>query len=74
MDYSPLVSLNKALFGPYFLGGGGVAVGGSTLDSHDWQEGWVYPQYQVFRPDPDRKKIPQRQSRMKPWAQLPGET
>ena len=32
-DYLPLVSLNKALLGPYFLGG--VALGGGTLDSHD---------------------------------------
>ena len=31
-DYQPLVSLNKALLGPYFLGGG---IGGGTLDSHD---------------------------------------
>ena len=28
----PLVSLNKALLGPYFLGGG---LGGGTLGSHD---------------------------------------
>ena len=31
-DYeNPLVSLNKALLGPYFLGGGGI--GGGTLGS-----------------------------------------
>ena len=32
-DYWPLVSLNKALLGPYFLGGGGI--GGVPLGSHD---------------------------------------
>ena len=33
-DYeNPLVSFNKALLGPYFLGGGGI--GGVPLDSHD---------------------------------------
>ena len=32
-DYQPLVSLNKALLGPYFLGV--VALGGGTLGSHD---------------------------------------
>ncbi len=33
--YQPLVSLHKALWGPYFLGGGGGSFGGSTLGSHD---------------------------------------
>ena len=33
MDFSPLVSLNKALLGDCFLGG--VALGGGTLNSHD---------------------------------------
>ena len=32
-DYQPLVSLNKALLGPHFLGGGGAL--GVPLDCHD---------------------------------------
>ena len=32
-DYLPLVSLNKALLGAYFMGGYGI--GGVSLDSHD---------------------------------------
>ena len=33
-DYYRLVSLNKALLGPYFLGGVG-SLGGGTLGCHD---------------------------------------
>ena len=32
-DYLPLVSLDKALLGAYFLGG--MALGGVPLDSHE---------------------------------------
>ena len=37
-DYeNPLVSLNRALLGPYFLGGG---LGGGTLGSHEYTLKW----------------------------------